>query len=630
MRPAVARVWALSTLCLCATCARPRTAIVFMVHTTMHVGDFADAPSNASPRRVTGFTSQLRWGPTRPPQEVALRESEVVRVAAAPRADASPREVRLPYPIYYVQAPDPGEERYARVTLTEVSVLDRDGRAVSLPTAPAGQGRFVEGVTYTIDIDIDDACVGRQCAEGETCGFGGRCVPIDRPAPGVGTEDQGVRPGAPSPVPCPDGGAGCFESPLRDAGADAGDAASGPDVADASVTGDATMDVRTTPSCPACAFVGDPACAACAGDGGAPRDAATDTNDGALPCFPTIEPPTPAPRHPGGLCADLRGAYTKRSVNVGYYRYTLTNDTEFVFDVRGREPHTIRRVPGGTPIALASSGEHNYDPTACQSPPNSGEVPVCCSAASDGYCRNAASSCRSNSPPLQRGVALPDGFSDITTAHYAYWGYVPGDGRLGWFLLREGGAVYGHPRASRPAELRGISGNEFEAALELTGCDAAGVPRPTRTCAMVNPCDEGVRDCTGCDPGGAERRCERRADQTDPMRYLRPIRPPSGQPASGWGVYLRWAPQSSPRQWLRWGDAVRVYYRSKDAAGHPWAFVEVVTAPGSALTPAAPPHALDGCTPQRWACEPCSSGGTCGWVDGDFLDTSVFDGTSGC
>jgi len=390
------------------------------------------------------------------------------------------------------------------------------------------------------------------------------------------------------------------------------------------------MDARVTPSCPACAFVGDPACAACAGDGGAPRDATPDTDGGALPCFPTIEPPTPAPRHPGGLCADLRGAYTKRSVNVGYYRYTLTNDTEFVFDVRGREPHTIRRVPGGTAIALACSGEHNYDPTACQSPPNSGEVPVCCSAAADGYCRNAASSCRSNSPPLQRGVALPDGFSDITTAHYAYWGYVPGDGRLGWFLLREGGAVYGHPRASRPAELRGVSGNEFEAVLELTGCDAAGAPRPTRTCAMVNPCDEGGRDCIGCDPGGAERRCEHRADQTDPMRYLRPIRPPSGQPASGWGVYLRWAPQSSPRQWLRWGDAVRVYYRSKDAAGHPWAFVEVVTAPGSALTPAAPPHSLDGCTPQRWACEPCSSGGTCGWVDGDFLDASVFDGTSGC
>ncbi len=574
-----------------AACEHRRTAVVVVVDTNMLQGDAVAAPGS-SRYRLTRLEANVTWGPTPDPTENALNDRYDVRVGAPNDLDAAVARVRLPYPIFYLQSPDPSTPRWVHVTV-RAEVVDAAGAPVSVGPFERTT-RFVEGVTHTQVVYVDDRCVGRVCPAGQTCGLGGNCIPVMQEPPGPAGSPKGTL-GPPGGGPCPDGPGFCV-TPTGDAGAT-------DDLGDAGVDLDGATD-----------DLGD-----ARGDGGADASVDMGPASDADPLAPGACSPVTRRDEDndevsgGGTCNGLRGAFTARGINVGYYPFRLLVETPLVYDVRaGEAGAVIATAPENALVALASTGP-NYS-TRCQV--DAGVVRVCCPAEPTGYCTNADSACESDIPPLRAWRRVPG------DRPYAFWGYVvegEGAGTLGWFLFGPSAALYDGRTGRR--DTAGPRGNEFEVA----GCGAYRRPDRATSCAAVNRCDEGDDGCQRC-PGDA---CRRRLDPTANRSDV--IRPRSGAADSSWGPSLRWAAHSSPKGWLRWGDRVQVYYRTRDRNGDWWAFVEVLRAPGSALTPAngspvdARCNAADG-----WSCDPCRNGGTCGWVDGRYLEAAVFDGADGC
>jgi hypothetical protein len=351
---------------------------------------------------------------------------------------------------------------------------------------------------------------------------------------------------------------------------------------------------------------------------------------------PDAAPPPPPPpaclpasadtRQGGGRCADLNEAWTARGINVGYYPFRVVapieqysgdfdGDPAVLFERgAGRAGVVLQVVPPGSYVALSSNGPW-YDP------------PAECLTNAEPCGDPGRAACRDDSPPLRPDRA---GFR---------WGYAyQGASHMqGWFFfdpakLEFAGFDPGHPCALGPA------GADYEA---TSACGQAMACRGRNpSCGQVNRCDEGADDCgrqaCGAESGGAltpsaHRRRVARPDRTagcvrePPHPSVRCL--PNGSEIDfffvyPFGAYMYWAPNSTTKFWLHYGDRVQTYYHARDAQGVLWDFVEVIESGAPVLTPASDGSgAAAPCSADRPdACRPCANGGACGWIQDVFLD----------
>ncbi len=329
----------------------------------------------------------------------------------------------------------------------------------------------------------------------------------------------------------------------------------------------------------------------------------------------------------GGRCGDLDQAWTGRGINVGYYPFRVlapieqysgdyTGEPGEVFEAGDYLKGVILQViPAGAYVALSSIGPY-YNP--------SGECLTDAETCGDPE-REA---CTDSSPPLRLGN------------HGFYWGYAySGASHMqGWIYadaarLEFAGFDSSHPCATGPAGL------DFEVA---TACGAATTCSGTnRTCGEANPCSEGADDCgreecgaatggsltpsahtftvgypdeavtcTESDPPHDSVKCLPNGDEVD-FFYVYPH-----------GAYLYWAQNSTTKGWLHYGDAVQSYFHTRDAQDVLWDFVEVLSSGTPILQPASDGSGADeDCSAENPdGCDPCRSGGTCGWIQEVFLE----------
>lgn len=616
MRSQTRARWSLGGACTLAgfaalaRCETKRTEVVLWVETSATQGL---GGSGGSPRLV-GLRSAVFWGPAPGPMTIVPgRDAYDTEVEPGPPKRAPRQRVGLPFPLFAVETRSPDAFRWVRLEVfVRARFADQQERRIGPFTMNAA---FWDGVTRHEVLLIDRACiedggarVARCNAMGLTCGANGDCESAVRP-PGPPM----LRP--PPYEPC-DGGF-CATDGASAPGSDGGLSgdAPGDDLGDD--LGDASGDGLGTPSC-------SDAAPGCDADDARPGDAPRPTNPPPsvesvfvcervagleAGCTPDLAPDPTNNQMAGGACDGIPGAYTKRGVNVGYYPFRLLRSVAFVYD--GGAPIGAGEAPRGALVALASTPS-NYDAARCQDSGTS--VAPCCGA---GYCQSGASACETDSPPLRAGIpvtrALPDGRREVTA--YAFWGYVvvaaggaPAN-VFGWFLLDDQAAVYVGDLSEGRGPAHGPEGNEFEVAScgrAPRSCRVAvSALARARTCGSVNRCDEGGGDCQRCPDGGCRRRLDPTANVSEVAR--------ASVPASEWGPVLRWAPDSSPRGWLRWGDEVRVHYRNYNRQGEWWVFVEVTRAPGRSgfsLTPV----------------------GAVGWMRGEHLANRriLTEGVTGC
>lgn len=220
-----------------------------------------------------------------------------------------------------------------------------------------------------------------------------------------------------------------------------------------------------------------------------------------------------------------------------------------------------------------------------------------------------------------------------------YWGYAyQGASHLQGGIaadparLARAGWDAAHPCANGPAAA------DFEVASacgQPTACSGTN-----RTCGEANPCTEGRDDCgstaCGAQSGGALTPSAHRLTVTFPEAAVdcteaTPADPrvkclPNGDDVDFFCFYphgadLYWAQNSTTKAWLHYGDRVQAYFHARDAQGVPWNFVEVIASGAPVLTPASDGAGAGGdCSASSPdACDPCRNGGTCGWIQDEFL-----------
>lgn len=342
----------------------------------------------------------------------------------------------------------------------------------------------------------------------------------------------------------------------------------------------------------------------------------------AASCIPYEEDTTDG----GGTCSGLNQAYTGRGINAGYYAFRVRKPTpQYSGDYDGppdevfvqggsKKGVMLQIIPEGSYVGLSSAAPF-YDPEAGCYP-------------GDGCGDEDKEACQSSTPPLRPGIG---GF---------YWGYAyQGASHMqGWIYMDPDALEYVGGDPSHPCAL-GPAGEDYEVA------EACGVPTvcdgDNPTCGEVNLCDEGSDDCgaesCGAESGGPLTPSAHRKSVKFPGEAYECIdRDPPHESvmclSNGaeedfffvypFGAYLYWAPNSTTKHWLHYGDDVQVYYHARDAQGVLWNFVEVLSSGAPVLTPpsdgAGAPSDCTNDDPEN--CTPCKNGGTCGWVQEVFLD----------
>lgn len=338
-------------------------------------------------------------------------------------------------------------------------------------------------------------------------------------------------------------------------------------------------------------------------------------------CFPAEEATTDG----GGRCEDLAQAWTARGINVGYFPFRVIAPIEqYSGDYAGSPGVTftpgggaagviLQVIPAGSFVGLSSSGPW-YTPDGECFP--------------DGTCGSTSvDACADSAPPLRPGVS---GF---------YWGYAyQGASHMqGWIAadptrLAWAGDDPTHPCATGPA----AADYEVSAACgAATTCSGEN-----RTCGAANPCTEGSDDCgsttCGAQSGGALTPSAHRATVTLPPDAVdcavgSPPDPrvkclPNGDEIDFFyvyphGAYLYWAQNSTTKAWLHYGDTVQAYFHTRDAQGVLWDFVEVLSSGAPTLTPPSDGAGAGGSCGSSHPedCTPCRNGGTCGWIQDNFL-----------
>jgi hypothetical protein len=528
-----------------------------------------------------------------------LTDFRTEEVGLGPPVDGGPRSyVTLPVDLLSIEPLGDDASRRVKLTISAFEGGDRPLVERVVTTT------WLQDERWVVEVTLRAACIGVVCPTGQTCGDRGTCESTEViPAP-------------------PDGGAGtmnvCSDAGRMDAciGSEGG-------VGDGSVIGRMDGDVLAREGGIDPGDVGLPAEEPGMVENDEPiRDMmpGIDRTDGG--CSPRINP-TRANR--SGLCEnDYLQAWTARGINVGYYPYEVLQTTEQItgdpYDPDAGLPRTqvIQRVVAGSIIALAST-PHNYEPSNCSE--------------DTAFCMSTSSSCENDHPLLRPPLTVMRG-----TLQDYYWGYVvrsaPGTTATryeGWIFLPALSTRFvgyePHPCAYGPGDV------DFEVdeacGRPLVGCEFNG---RRRNCQMANPCNQGGTHCGLCS-GDAPRTARRDADASvltvhQPTAHpcARPLADRPGVRCVGsvgpgnrdnetyvypYGAYLSWAPESSHKNWLRYGDVVRRYYQSTIAGGGVWDFVEVTASGGNPFVPVTDGSATD---------RPCPGGhGTCGWIRDEFI-----------